>query len=394
MVRFKTLFVLLILFVDANVSGQVKIRLFASRSPRVAVFSVTHGRYELNLYNGEIISISEGEPVILMKYDNKLAVKTANEKGYICDSVFFTGKTGDDSFSLRLNEKSPVRQVYSGDLGCLPDFGTILFINNCDIERYISGVVMAEGGSGKNLEYFKTQAIIARTYMYRSFGKHMSDKYNVCDNTHCQAFNGMSSDTLLNIAALETKGLVILDKDSTLIESAFHANCGGVTSSSEDVWLTHQTYLKSVVDPYCLSSRSATWQKSISAKDWISYLAKSGYQVKADSSQINFSQTTRLTEYKTAAFSIPLLKVRTDLNLRSTYFSVYLKGDSVILVGRGYGHGVGLCQEGAMAMASKGFKYREIINFYYSGVVISDIKNAVNLPAKPVVKTFLYRPSK
>jgi stage II sporulation protein D len=394
MVRFKTLFILLIFFVYANVSGQVKIRLFANKSPLSAVFTVTHGRYELNLNNGVSVIVEEGEPVILMKYDNRLAIKTGEEKGYICDSVFFAGKTGEDSFSLRINEKSPVRQVYSGNLGCYPDFGTILFINNSDIEKYISGVVMAEGGSGKNLEYFKTQAIIARTYMYRSFGKHMSDKYNVCDNTHCQAFNGMSTDPLLNIAAMDTKGLVILDKDSALIESAFHSNCGGETSSSEDVWLIPQTYLKGVVDPYCVSSRSATWRKSIPLTDWLSYLGKSGYQVKADSSRINFSQATRLTEYKTTAFSIPLQKVRADMNLRSTYFSVYLKGDSVILAGRGYGHGVGLCQEGAMVMASKGIKYREIINFYYSRVFISDIKNAVNLPAKPVVKTFLYRPSK
>jgi stage II sporulation protein D len=72
--------------------------------------------------------------------------------------------------------------------------------------------------------------------------------------------------------------------------------------------------------------------------------------------------------------------MRSDLNLRSTFFSVYAVGDSIILKGRGYGHGVGLCQEGSMAMAAKGFDYREIIRFYYSGVIITDIKNAVALP--------------
>jgi stage II sporulation protein D len=71
------------------------------------------------------------------------------------------------------------------------------------------------------------------------------------------------------------------------------------------------------------------------------------------------------------------------MNLRSAFFSVYAVGDSIILKGRGYGHGVGLCQEGAMMMAAKGFDYRAIINFYYSGVTISDIKNAVILPPKP-----------
>jgi stage II sporulation protein D len=72
-----------------------------------------------------------------------------------------------------------------------------------------------------------------------------------------------------------------------------------------------------------------------------------------------------------------LWQVRSDLNLRSTFFSLTVEGDSVILKGRGYGHGVGLCQEGAMVMAAKGFDFKKIINFYYTGVIITDIKNAI-----------------
>jgi stage II sporulation protein D len=257
----------------------------------------------------------------------------------------------------------------------------LVFINICDIEKYISGVVMAEGGAGRNLEYFKTQAIIARTYMYKYFDKHKSDKYNVCDNTHCQAFNGLSSDTLLNEAALETKGIVILDKDSTLIISAFSSNCGGETASSEDVWLLKQPYLKGVADPYCHFSKNAAWQKSFSVAEWLNYLKKSGYTKEAeDLSVFNFLQKSRLVDYESGSFRMPLRTMRTDLDLRSTFFSVFATGDSIILKGRGYGHGVGLCQEGAMVMASKGFTYSEIINFYYTGVILSDIKNAVALP--------------
>jgi stage II sporulation protein D len=337
--------------------------------------------YELDSFNGEIIPVLKGESVIIMKFNRKLAIKTRYEKGFICDSLTLSGKSGNDYFSLRLAAKLPVRQYYSGDLQCFPDFGTLLFINSTDVEKYISGVVKAEGGSGKNLEFFKTQAIIARTYMYKYFDKHLSDGYNVCDNTHCQAFNGLSSDTLLNIAVSETHGQVILDSDSVLIISAFHSNCGGETSSSDDVWLSDQPYLKSVSDPYCMTSRNAVWQKSFTENEWLSYLKRSGDMEQInDPSQLSFSQEERQIYYKTGSFTIPLRTIRSDLNLRSTFFSVYSEADSVILKGRGYGHGVGLCQEGAMVMASKGFKYKDIINFYYSGVFISDIKNAVNLP--------------
>ena len=360
------------------ISAQVKVRLFSNQSPESAVFTVTGGQYEINTYDGEPLLITKGEPVIIARYSGKLAVKPGNSIGFVCDSVIFTGKTGDDSFSLRNNGDVPVRQNYAGDLQCFTDLGTLVLINICDIEKYIAGVVKAEGGSDKNIEYFKSQAVIARTYMYKYFDKHRGDKYNVCDNTHCQAFNGLSSDSVLNLAAMDTRGLVILDRDSTLIISAFHSNCGGETSSSEDVWLASQSYLKSVSDPYCLSSRNAVWEMSFSLGNWLEYLKKAGYAGKTDDPAIfNFEQKSRLTGYQCGSFKIPLRTMRSVLNLRSTFFSVIADSDSVLLKGKGYGHGVGLCQEGAMTMADKGFNFQQIIEFYYFGVKISDIGKAL-----------------
>ncbi len=362
-------------------SAQVRVRLFANLSPESAVFTVTTGEYEFDSYNGVSLVINKDQSAIITRYNGKLAVKFRATKGYICDSLSLTGKTGDDFFSLRINGLSPVRRYYSGDLFCFPDMATMLFINSCDIERYISGVVKTEGGTGKSTEYFKTQAIIARTYLYKNLDKHISDRFNVCDNTHCQAYNGLSYDSLIERAVLETRGLVILDKDSSLIISAFHSNCGGETSSSEDVWLRELPYLKKVIDPYCLTSRNATWSKVISIHDWLIMLEKSGYKGrKDDPSLLSFYQKTRVPDYITGTFIMPLSDIRANLNLRSTFFSVIPRGDSLLLKGKGYGHGVGLCQEGAMAMAEKGFSYKQIIDFYYKGVIITDIKNAVNLP--------------
>ena len=382
---------ILILLIDVLFAmmtyGQVRIRLFSSQTPESALFSVTAGRYELITFNGKNIVVGKYQPVIISRFNGRLAVKTINEKGFTCDSLLIQGKTGNDFFSLRINEGAPVRQFYSGDLQCFPDLGTIVMVNNCNVESYIAGVVKAEGGSGKNNEYFKTQAIFARTYMYKYFSKHLPDRYNVCDNTHCQAFNGLSRDSLINRAALETKGLVILDRDSTLIISAFHSNCGGETSAPEDVWLTSLPYLKSVADPYCLSSRNASWKKSVSMNEWIGLMKKSGYAGDTDNTAVfTFSQKTRQNNYRVGSFTVPFSKIRTDLNLRSTFFSVIASGDSIILRGRGYGHGVGLCQEGAMTMAEEGHTYRQIIEFYYSHIIITDVKNAVILKENTTAK--------
>ena len=385
MSRKETILVIILTFFFTSVSAQVRIRLFSNQPSGSAVFSVTSGRYELIAFNGGNLNVDRSESVFITRFNGKLAVKTKNEKGFICDSLILHGKTGTDTFSLRTNGYKPVRKYYSDDLRCYPDLGTILLINECDVENYISGVVKAEGGTGKNTEYFKTQAIIARTYMYRYFDRHLADRYNLCDDTHCQSFNGLSLDTLINKATQETKGMVIIGKDSTLIMAAFHSNCGGETNASENVWLTSQPYLISVADPYCLSSYNARWEKKLSMSDWLGFLRKSGYEGKTgDPAAFIFNQQSRLTNYRTGSFTIPLSAIRSELNLRSTFFSVSAYGDSLILKGRGYGHGVGLCQEGAMVMAEKGFNFSHIIDFYYVGVSIANIKKAVHLTAKPI----------
>ena len=379
---FKKLILILLIdvFFVLLTQGQVRIRLFSSQTPESALFSVTGGSYELITYNGMSLSVKKDESVLITRFKGRLAVKKGNEKGFTCDSLLLTGKTGIDLFSLRINDGFPIKHFYSGDLQCYPDLGTLLMINNCNVETYIAGVVKAEGGSGRSKEYIKTQAILARTYMYKYFDKHLPDRYNVCDNTHCQAFNGLSGDSLINRAALETRGLVILDHDSTLIISAFHSNCGGETASPADVWLTSLPYLKNVTDPYCTSSRNASWEKRLSLNEWIGLMKKSGYKGKTDNpAAFTFIQKKRTGNYRTGSFTVPLITIRTELNLRSTFFSVYADGDSVIITGKGYGHGVGLCQEGAMFMAEEGLNYRQIIDFYYSDIIITDIKNAVIL---------------
>ena len=360
-------------------SGQVKIRLFASADPSYAVFSVASGQYRMDFYRQKALILKKGDMVIISEMNGKLALKMMTSPSVACDSVSFLQYSGNDTFTLRINGKSPSRQTYSGDLKCIPDLETLLCINTCDIESYVAGVVKAESGVGKNIEYCKTQAIIARTFLYNNFNKHTPDGYNLCDNTHCQVFSGITSDTMINRASELTRGMVILAPDSSLAIAAFHSNCGGETSPAEYVWLSSQSYLKSVNDPWCTASRNASWAKTLSFNSFVSYLLRSGF--KGDTSnrlQFNFLPTTRQRDYHTGSFTLPMGLIRKDLNLRSAYFTVRVAGDSVLLQGRGYGHGVGLCQEGAMVMAERGYNFSQILKFYYSGIIIAEISRAVS----------------
>lgn len=365
-----------LLIINSGISyGQVKIRLFAGFNTDTVIFQVVRGQFEIAYFPEGRRLLKIDQEGIIIKNGRKIVIKTADDPFWsVADSVSFIGVCGNDLFSLYTPISTKLIRIYSGDLHCKPDLGTNLLINTSDIESYIAGVVKSEGGSGRHPEYFKTQAVIARTYMYRHLNRHRLDKFDLCDDVHCQAFNGIADDSLIIKAAIETKGMVIIGPDSKPIIAAFHANCGGETLASEDMWLTGNSYLKKVLDPYCTSSRNSHWIKRIAIMDWIGYLKKSGMtSAPAKFTSLNFNQPVRMTGYRTGNFSIPFAQIRTDLGLRSSFFSVKVEGNDVILNGRGYGHGIGLCQEGAMVMASKGFDFKKIIGFYYRGVTVSDI---------------------
>lgn len=372
-------FTLIILLLTGSVilEGQVRVRLFTGVGTEAALFTVNEGSYSISGDGKITATIHQGANLLITGYGEKVYVSLRTSRGFICDTLKIAGLTGEDNFSLRPTTPSASARTYSGDLHCFYDLEKVLFINVCDMEEYLAGVVRTEGGEGRHIEYCKTQALLARTFLYRNMDRHVADNFNLCDDVHCQAYNGINRDSVIARAVHETGGLVITDKDSILIMPAFHSNCGGETARPEDVWLSGQPYLKKVVDPYCTSSRNATWRTSIHLQEWISYLGQSGYTGSVNQPGIfAFSQTTRLTDYRAGEFRLPLRQIRSDHNLRSAFFSVTIEGDSVILKGRGYGHGVGLCQEGAMAMAVKGSFYRQIIDFYFSDVLIFDVKIA------------------
>ena len=279
-------------------------------------------------------------------------------------SVIPQGKvrTYDDNLEIRL----------------APDNSQFILINKVDLENYIAGVVESEGGKGSNQEYYKIQAILCRTYLLAHLNRHILEGYEVCDDVHCQAYTSKTSDANILRAVLDVKGIVVVDNNLNLITAAFHSNCGGETCNSQDVWAMPTTYLKSVKDTFCRKQSQAYWQRSIPLEDWQAYLQlKHRYPVDDTINNIgatSFSQSSgRAIYFKDKELKIPLKTIRADFKLKSTYFSIEQKGDSVIFTGRGYGHGVGLCQEGAMQMAKLKYSYEYIMHYYYKDVNLVDV---------------------
>ncbi|UCG28704.1 MAG: SpoIID/LytB domain-containing protein [Bacteroidales bacterium] len=313
--------------------------------------------------------------------EDKLLIRDRYRGFGIFDKVELRGIMPDNSFYIRPVSPGLEEREYDGNLLLKTDLERLLILNITGMENYIAGVVQTEGGEGNLPEYYKTQAIICRTYTFGHIQRHEGEGFNLCDGVHCQAYKGRCShESIIYSGTIQTSDLVIIDQDSTLITAAFHSNCGGMTASSKSVWLSDKPYLQPVRDPFCTNHKNSIWQFKISLDDWLNYLIRNGVAgERINSRELSFRQDVRKEYYIVSGVKIPFSKIREDWNLRSSFFDIGISGTEVILEGRGYGHGVGLCQEGAMEMAQSGKNYNTIITFYYRGVSVVEYSTLGNL---------------
>ncbi|MFI5203401.1 MAG: SpoIID/LytB domain-containing protein [Flavobacteriales bacterium] len=289
--------------------------------------------------------------------------------------------TGNDTLSeIKMKAVGSQREkAFFGDFVLTNTNNTVTIINEINIDEYIAAVVESESGIGHTLEYYKVQTIISRTYAMSNSFKHLEDDgFNLCDNTHCQAYkNKGRSNPVIMAAVKATTGIVMVDDSLALVSTTFHSNCGGQTAASEQVWTKPVPYLRSVYDSYCRKSLNAVWRKEIPVSDWLAYFSNQ-HGIKSDNAEtkkalLAYSSNHRKTYMPCNGKSVAFRTLRADWGLKSAFFTVQQVGENVVLSGRGFGHGVGLCQEGAMKMAKAGKTYREILMHYFTGVHIVNL---------------------
>lgn len=283
-----------------------------------------------------------------------------------------------NEFKVKLIQPERRIRTYQGNFSCSVFDGGIQVVNEILLDNYIAGVTEAEAGSRSSLEFYKVQAILARTFALAHINKHQAEGFSLCDQVHCQAYFGKPRDLKIFSAIESTKNKVVVDENLNLIVAAFHSNSGGETANSEDVWGAKTTYLRSVRDTFSLGMPNAKWERKMLTDDWLSYLKlKHNVPVEeapAREAALNFRQDSRKAFLECKDNKVPLKAVRQDLQLKSTFFSIRPLGqDSILFSGRGYGHGLGMCQEGAMSMGKKGYSYEQILNFYYQNILLIDL---------------------
>lgn len=353
-------------------ADNIKVRIFTVNNISSVSINCSFGSYILN----NDYKIRKQDKISLAVKDSKIEIKINDSIIGNKDSVILASEDLKCFFQITPTNLKARRYDNNLIVRLTKDKKNLLLINDVQQDNYIAGVAQSEaGGASDNAEFFKVQSICCRTYMMKFINKHAKDGYNLCDDVNCQVYYSRANKPQVIEGANNSSGEIIVDSNNNTIETLFHSNSGGQTMDSKDVWGNNVSYLKPVVDSFSLGCHNSVWEKEISEKEWLNYFKAKGVDIKDYNNKqeiLNFSQQDGR---KAKMFSIPLTQIRKDFKLKSTYFDVVPWGSNVKLKGRGYGHGVGLSQEGAARMCDEGYEYWEVIEHYYQGVKIINLND-------------------
>lgn len=343
-------------------------------------------------------------------YDNEFAIDTQNDR-IIVNTV---------------SNKKEASQLYGGSLRLQPNaYNNFSLVNDVPLETYLRGVVPYEIGASAPPEAIAAQTIIARTYALRNLRRFIADDYQICATVHCQVYKGISGATPKTDRAIaETKGMV-LTYNNELVDALYSSTTGGVTASFSDVWEGEaRPYLKPIIDAprsvwdltrYPLGNEATLrsflelrqgfnetglkvfrWQKTRSlsdlGKDLRRYLKRINHPLQDFNAIENMEVVKRspsgriLTMLVATDFgNVKLQKnevrsafeppVSTLFYLDPIYQGNKLQGYT--FTGGGFGHGVGLSQNGSYNLARLGWNAERILAFYYPETTIEPLNDSI-----------------
>ncbi|MDX6692779.1 MAG: stage sporulation protein [Blastocatellia bacterium] len=253
-------------------------------------------------------------------------------------------------------------------------------------EDYVLGVLATEGAIEEEPEALKALAVAVRTYALRNLKRHAADGYDFCSTTHCQRYTPVAGgeqqgvSERLRRAFEETAGEVLLDEAGRVADAYFHAACGGMTANVSTLWgATAPKYLRGVSDEYCATMPHHDWTDVIPASRLAAALssdARTDVGPRLDNVILSRRDRSGRAELITLEgarrrvvrgwdFKIIVGRFLGWNMLKSSRFIVSRAGGDFIFRGGGFGHGLGLCQEGAHVMAHRGINYRRILQHYF-----------------------------
>lgn len=263
--------------------------------------------------------------------------------------------------------------------------GKLLVINQLEIEDYIKGVLYHEVSNRWPMEVLKVQAVAARSYAITQIQASVKRDFDVTNDIYSQVYGGRDSERYRTNMAVDATQGEILTVGSKALPSYFHATCGGHTEDSAELW-PKQTWaaLKGVTCIYCRESPHYYWKRNIRLKDIQDKLNAKGYAIgliediavtkRNSSDRIVALIITDRTGKQLTISGKDFREIVGPNLIRSNNYFIIMQGYYCDFIGKGWGHGVGMCQWGAQAMASREITYDKILQHYYPGAGITRIK--------------------
>lgn len=367
---------LLLMFISFTLNAQdIQVSVFTGETINSATVSIQSGRYQLKA-DGTVYGEYKRDIFLINRHGGIMDLR--DKRNFIGNFKEIRIIPLDDNGILTVKpsgEKTKSKE-YCDEINLRIADENIQLINKVDLEKYIAGVVEAECGAKATFEFYKAQALLIRTYTIKNMFKHGEEGFNLCDQVHCQVYNGRSrfNDEIYR-ATKATAGIVLTDKDSTLLLTPYFSNCGGQTSSSGMVWQKDLPHLQSVKDPFCNTGKNYNWNATLTMATWEKFLReKKVPEALIKETTFNYQATERKKYIEIGKVSISLREIRERFKLPSTFFSFTEEGDKIVFTGHGYGHGAGMCQQGAMEMSRVGYTYLDIIHFYFQDVYLVDYR--------------------
>lgn len=270
---------------------------------------------------------------------------------------------------------------FRGDVDIVrKDSGKLMVINYVELDEYLYGVLYHEVSHRWPMEALKAQAIAARTFALYQARQNKQQPYDLRSDIYSQVYGGSTSEKWsTNTAVNVTKGKVLTYK-LDLLPAYYHATCAGHTEDSSNLWKADMPPLDGVACDFCRQSPHYKWVKDIPLWTLEDKLRDNGYKIGKIASVAvlakNASGRVERLEIKDSE-GVSVIFTGKDFRqligpneIRSTRFDVAIRWGQLILEGRGWGHGVGMCQWGAFGQARAGKKAEEILKYYYPGAEI------------------------
>lgn len=328
----------------------------------------------------------------------------------------------------KIGNRTESSRLYGGNLRLQPNaYGTYTLVNLVPVETYLRGVVPYEIGLGAPFTTIEAQAVLARTYALRNLRRFVIDDYELCADTQCQVYRGLSGSANVSDRAIANTASLVLTHENELVDALYSSNTGGVTAAFSHVWNgPDRPYLQPVVDSvsgkWDLAQRPLDNEANLKAflaietgfneETWDTFRWREDDSLAGITQDMqtylqalkhplaNFTQVERLvvTERATSG-RVQKLQVATDLGI------ITLEKDEIIraidaplsllfyteglyetvpgaaepqlkgyrFIGGGFGHGVGLSQTGAYNLGDLGWSSERILKFYYPGTELTPL---------------------